>query len=163
MRYEWRGPQQPALIQVTVAAAELNRIQQRDGGITPGALVDESRPPAAPLHNAFEWDDTTAAESYRQQQARQVIRAIVLVPEPERRETMPVIRAFVSITNPAGPNPQSRIYRPVLAVLEHPVEGEELKRRMRNELENMRLRYMAIIEAEAALKAAMQQLITAAA
>lgn len=162
MRYEWQGPQAPKHIAVDDAVREITRIQQRDGGATPAALVEESRPPMAPLHTAFEWDDSVAAEQYRQEQARQVIRAVVLVPEPEKREQTPVVRAFVSIANPAGPNPQSRMYKPVLAVLENPAEADELKRRLRNDLLRLRQRYLNIIEMDDMLKEQMQQLIAIA-
>lgn len=60
--------------------------------LTAKALVDMSRPPDAPLHGDFEWNDTVAAERYREDQARYIIRCIIKVEE----EQTPV-RAFFNI------------------------------------------------------------------
>ena len=35
-------------------------------GLTPKNLLDANRDEKAPLHNCFEWDDTEAAERYRE-------------------------------------------------------------------------------------------------
>ena len=102
MQFEFRGPGAPKGIPAALVGAQIQALYERDGGVTPAALVDEARPPAAPLHQAFEWDNGAAAEQYRQVQARQLVRSVVLAPQPERRETAPVIRAFVSVHRPDG-------------------------------------------------------------
>ncbi len=59
---------------------ELDRIASENGGILmPAAVVDAARPASSPLHSKFEWDDSAAAEQYRLQQARQLIRITVNV------------------------------------------------------------------------------------
>jgi len=59
---------------------ELDRIASENGGLLlPSAVVDAARPASSPLHSKFEWDDTAAAEQYRLQQARQLIRITVNV------------------------------------------------------------------------------------
>ena len=72
-------------------AGEICEKLERNGGLTAKRLVDESRPEDAPLHKEFEWDDATAAEAYREEQARYIIRSIVIQPEPTKNE---VARAF---------------------------------------------------------------------
>ena len=67
---------------------------ERNGGLTAKRLVDESRPEDAPLHKEFEWDDATAAEAYREEQARYIIRSIVIQPEPTKND---VVRAFFPV------------------------------------------------------------------
>ena len=54
-------------------------------GITPKNLVEANRDESAPLHNEFEWNDTKAAEKYRETQAGYIIRNICVV--RKRRET----------------------------------------------------------------------------
>ena len=66
---------------------------ERNGNLTPSALVDESRPEDAPLHGRFEWDDEQAAELYREQQARQIIHSIEVVVEGASEP----VKAFVSL------------------------------------------------------------------
>ena len=48
-------------------------------GLTAQNLVNVSRPEDAPLHKCFEWNDTKAAENYREWQARKMIAAIEIV------------------------------------------------------------------------------------
>ena len=66
------------------------------GELTAKNLVDVSRPEIAPLHNSFDWDDAVAAESWRQEQARQIIRSLVVVSDVGESNRDPV-RAFFSI------------------------------------------------------------------
>jgi hypothetical protein len=66
---------------------------QAKGKLTPKAVVEAARNNKSPLHKHFEWDDAKAAESYRLEQARELIR-IIRVEE----ESGPV-RAFFSIAD----------------------------------------------------------------
>lgn len=74
-----------------IAGAELERLEA-DGNLTAKALVNASRPAEAPLHKEFEWDDSIAAESYREMQARHIINSIEIV-----REEREPVRAFFKI------------------------------------------------------------------
>ena len=74
-----------------IAGAELERLEA-DGNLTAKALVDASRPADAPLHKEFEWDDSIAAEAFREQQARHIINSIEIV-----REEREPVRAFFTI------------------------------------------------------------------
>ena len=78
-------------VDANTAGNELDRIAAAYGGsIAAQDVVDESRPEEAPLHPAFEWDDYKAAEGYRRGQARNLIRAVVLV-ESDTQKDNPVI------------------------------------------------------------------------
>lgn len=72
-------------------AGEICERLERNGGLTAKRLVDESRPEDAPLHKEFEWNDATAAEAYREEQARYIIRSLIVQPEETKNE---VVRAF---------------------------------------------------------------------
>jgi hypothetical protein len=67
---------------------------ERTCGLTPKNVVDANRAENAPLHNEFEWDDSIAAESYREEQARYIIRMLQV--KPEEKKEIP-IRAYFSI------------------------------------------------------------------
>lgn len=57
---------------------ELLRKKQK-GELTAQDVLDDARNPNSPLHSFFEWDDGEAAEQYRLQQARGLIRSVVAI------------------------------------------------------------------------------------
>lgn len=63
-------------------------------GVNPQTVLDANRAEDAPLHNEFEWDNNTAAENYRLQQAGQLIRMLCIKPTIESKDSTP-IRAFI--------------------------------------------------------------------
>jgi hypothetical protein len=69
------------------------------GALTPKAVVETARNPKNILHKHFEWDDSAAAEAYRLDQARTVIRCIH-VEDDDARDGHAV--AFISITDKSG-------------------------------------------------------------
>ena len=87
----------------TVAAVVEGIMQARGGQMTPADLVAASRPKKAPLHSAFTWDDTIAAEKHRESEARRIIHSYEVVRTDERGiETREI--ANVSAARPYDPN-----------------------------------------------------------
>ena len=86
--YKWRqGLRLAKAIDANTGADELARINRQYGALTAVAVVDESRDEDAVLHLAFEWDDEKAGEWYRHDQARRLIRSLVVVnDDSEHRE-----------------------------------------------------------------------------
>lgn len=117
MVYKWKIP---GLVPVDAqdAGEELDRIYRKNGQLNAKDVVDESRPVEAPLHNCFEWNDSVAAEKYRQSQAQEIIRQIVVTEDGDEQKTGSV-RAFVSI---------SREYHPIDVVIQHPDMREMMMR-----------------------------------
>lgn len=72
--------------------------EQQKGRLTPPAVVEAARDTRNPLHKHFEWDDKIAAESFRIEQARMLIRSVALVGD-EDAEPAP---AFLSISDKGG-------------------------------------------------------------
>ena len=68
----------------------------QDGKLTACNLVEISRPQNAPLHDEFEWNDSEAAERWREQQARVLIASIVYVDEQSNGANEPV-RAYFNL------------------------------------------------------------------
>ena len=98
--------------------------------LTAKNLVDVSRPEDAPLHNAFEWDDAIAAESWRESQARHIINSIELVTE----EKEPV-RAFFNIVY------KEPEYKSIEAILKSSEDTELLLKRAMDELRAFERKY----------------------
>ena len=70
-----------------VVAAELERIRAEDG-LKSEAIVTAAEPDASPLHPYFEWDDAAAAHQLRLEQARRLVRAVVVVRDDRPAESM---------------------------------------------------------------------------
>jgi hypothetical protein len=63
-----------------VVGREIARLAKRNGGFcTSAAYVDAARPETSPLHDTLLWDDEQAAELYRRDQARHIIRDLRVV------------------------------------------------------------------------------------
>ena len=92
--YKFRSGFQPRGVSPDVAAAELARIHAEHGSITPATVVDESRKASAPLHPVFEWCDRTAAESFRESQARNLVRAVRVTVEDREEPVYAHVRVL---------------------------------------------------------------------
>jgi len=57
---------------------ELQRLATLYGRLEPKQVIEAARDPASPLHSYFEWDDRVAAERYRENQARTLIRSVTV-------------------------------------------------------------------------------------
>jgi hypothetical protein len=78
----------------------LELISEKAGGkLTPPAVVEAARDKRSVLHKHFEWDDARAAESFRLDQARTLIRAIHL---ENTDASNGYARAFLSVREKTG-------------------------------------------------------------
>lgn len=85
-------------VRAEVAGAELEAIAaEHEGLVEPKAVVNRARPSRAPLHGCFEWDDTRAGEMFRETQARELIRSLVVVQEDAGGGAEEVRLAFVHV------------------------------------------------------------------
>lgn len=107
------------------ALAEISALEDRRGRLTPQEVVEAARPDGSALHGCFEWDDSKAAESYRIEQARELIRRVKIEVTIEERTVRTV--AYVRDTErEAGDSG----YRAVLKITK--TSAADM---MRNELE----------------------------
>ncbi len=77
----------------------LQEIYDRRGRLTPDDVLAVARDENHPLHNRFEWNDSTAAEAYRRAQAQELIRS-VRVSYVDRAGVEQKTRAFVAVRQP---------------------------------------------------------------
>lgn len=124
-----------------VVGEHLEGLAANTGGVTPTVVVEDARKPESPLHESFEWDDNTAAESWREHTARQLLGALVVVKVNERQVTG-TVRAFVSVRN----GNRSGTYQPIVAVMEDAELRKQLMNRARSELVQWRNRYSDLQE-----------------
>lgn len=138
-----RGRSAPVTAQAI--GEEMERLGANDLPVAPTELVEVSRPEDAPLHPAFEWNDERAAELYRVDQARSLIRSVVVVPnEEEEEDGSPIQIAFVSVGTP-GPNGQAGYIRTSTAMNDDGLRGRVLRDAV-NQLHGWRLRFCHLQE-----------------
>lgn len=120
-------------------AGELCQQLEQSGGLTPKRLLDASRDEDTPLHNDFEWDDSVAAEHYREEQAAQIIRCIIVKPESANK---PPVRAFFNVVGEAD----SRDYRSVDVIIKTPSLREQLLNSAKKDMESFKAKYRMLKE-----------------
>lgn len=115
--FAWLGTYRPpAKLSADDAAAELARIREEQGRLTAESVIDAARPKEAPLHPAFEWDNKQAADNYRKEQARRLIRAVVRVETP----ITPEHREYVLVRSDDAESAETPTeYRPMTLVVQN--------------------------------------------
>ncbi|MFG1794247.1 hypothetical protein [Nocardia sp. NPDC049149] len=115
---------------------QLLEIRGSRGRLLPEDVVDAARDEASPLHGRFEWRDDIAAEAYRRDQARELIRSVRLVyaesvDGEERR-----VRAWSALTDAP-----ERGYRPTEELLQDSFASKLLLRQAERELKAFKVKY----------------------
>jgi hypothetical protein len=82
--------------------AEISRIYNENGSITPDLVIKAAENPNNVLHHLFEWDDSKAGNAYRVDQARQIITSVKINIVTESR----TISAVSYVRDPRLPNDQ---------------------------------------------------------
>ena len=117
---------------------ELDKLARKARGLLkPCDVVEAARPDESPLHGAFEWDDSVAAQQYRIWQARELI-VSVRVEMPAQGRTMQV-QAFVSL--PSDREQDGGGYRSISAVLRSRERKSELLEAALADLDRIRAKY----------------------
>ena len=95
-KYKWRIP--AFRVDADTVGEIFEQIEERDGVLSPSAVVDEARPEVSPIHACFEWDDEKAAEKYRETQASSMIRCLIVSTEHIENAPEGPVRAFVHVS-----------------------------------------------------------------
>lgn len=94
--YGWR-PGSRISIDAQQAGETIARLQKKKNApLEPVDIVEAARGEDSVLHPHFEWDDHTAAEAYREDQARELVRSLTIDISRSNLAEQPV-RAFVSV------------------------------------------------------------------
>lgn len=134
MNYQWKcGARIRA--DANVAGAMCDALAA-EGRLTAKNLLDANRAEDAPLHDAFEWNDSVAAEAYREDQARHIIACIVTVPAETKQPT----RAFFTVARDESE------YKPLETILKSADDSARLLQTIRRELNAIRTKYSTVAE-----------------
>lgn len=138
MKVVWKSGYSPKDVSAETAYNVIQDLKKK-GNAGPKELVDASRPENAPLHPLFEWDDSIAAERFRQSQADCIINHVFLIPEEHEPELLPV-RAFVQTEARSG------VFEHTLDVLKIPEKREKLLDIARREMKSFVEKYQTLSE-----------------
>ncbi len=95
--YKWKSRVCVSGVKAQAAGEQLEKIRTANHGfLLPRHVVSDAKEKESPLHNCFEWDNSTAAAAYREDQARYILRSVVVVMN-EGDPNEKIVRAFVSI------------------------------------------------------------------
>ena len=108
------------------------------GRLLPAAVVEAATPERHPLHRCFTWDDTIAAQMHREEQARRLIRSVV-VREVAGEALDEPVRAYIN-----GRTADSSDYRSVVQVLADDELADKLLSRALDEARSWRRRYRSL-------------------
>lgn len=121
-------------------AEELQKIAAEHGGtLYPRDVVEAARDPKSKLHDAFEWNDGIAAEQWRIEQARRLIRVQVTLLQNSNEP----IQAYVSLSPLRS---EEGGYVPIRDVLSNKKLLEQMKADAARELEIFTAKFRAIDE-----------------
>ena len=123
------------------ASKVASEIENTDG--TAEQVLEKARNDDSELHKCFTWDDSIAAEKYRLEEAKRIIRMLVIKTD---KEDLPQVRAF-QITTVKG------VYQPTKMFLVQEDEYQSLLKRAKAELEAFKKRYATLSELEEVFEA----------
>jgi hypothetical protein len=115
--------------------------KQCKGELTPADVVQDAKHNNSPLHSYFEWSDGAAAEQYRLQQARGLIRAVVAVYQNDGQSKQVTTRAYVHV-----PERGASHYRSMPDAMAVKSTREAVLRQAWTELQQWRRRYKDLQE-----------------
>lgn len=111
--------------------------EANQGQLKAEAVVEAAKNRKHPLHRHFEWNDAKAANAYRLDQARMIIRCVSI----EEDEESEAVSAFHSVSDRGG-----RSYRHHSEVLESPRLQKLILEAAKRDLVSFRQRYKKLSE-----------------
>lgn len=127
-------------IDTEILEAELQSIYDKEGELTPSAVVTAAKPKNHPLHSQFTWDDKDAADQFRLEQARGLIRSVKIVFKRADGEYDDV-RSWHSVRRPSGTS-----YEPADKVAKDPFLREMALREMQRDWMSFKSKYESFAE-----------------
>ena len=106
---------------------------------TPQSILEYAKNENTELHKCFDWNDTSAANKWRLQQARQIVCNLVYK-EETKNEQSTALRVFYQSSE--------NKYEPTKIILTNKDEYEELLKRARQELRAFKEKYKMLTELE---------------
>lgn len=130
------------------AVVELERIREKYGTLKPEMVVEESKPEGALLHKCFQWDDTKAADLWRKEQARQLIKNITVTVTND--SVSATVRAIVNVVTSES---DKRSYVPLIKAIHDEASYKDLLAQAKTDMESFIAKYSQLNELNAVKQA----------
>lgn len=143
MVYQWKTGSRHK-VSAAVAAEVMDQLAEEER-LNPTELVEVSRPDDAPLHSEFEWDDSVAAEKWREEQAGAMIRHLVVRIEANEQE-YPTRQYFMV-------QREANTYEPIHVILKDEDKTAMLLDQAKRELQAFKAKYAGLNELAEVMKA----------
>lgn len=124
---------------------ELRRIEDQAGVLVPGDVVHQSEGLQSILHSFFEWDDGIAGNLYREDQARHLLRSIVVEIEQGPGVEPLLVRAFHAVVT-SEDSENGREYVNSVRIWSEPDLRQQVLARALSELQALEKRYAEYCE-----------------
>lgn len=111
------------------------------GSLTPEVVLENARAADSPIHNAFEWDDAKAAESYRRQQAGHILRSITIVHKGKEQEPVRLFLNVHPLNEDKIPDTQLHVYIHTHDVMSDEALRQQVLRQALREIQGWQQRY----------------------
>lgn len=138
--YGWRSGSRISIDPQKAGEALANLQRGRNELLEAEAIVSAARDETSVLHPHFEWDDAVAAEAFRCDQARELVRSLTIDISRSNLESKPV-RAFVNVD--VG---QDRGYVSTMTAMSSETLRKQVLERAFAELESWRARHAELTE-----------------
>lgn len=135
MIYQWKEAFPYKKAEAQKVGEFLETLSEKIGDIRPSQVVEESKPKEAILHDYFIWDNDKAGKLFREEQARHIIKSIVVVKTINDQPA--TTRAFVSIRN----DENERKYINIDSVLDDEIMTQQMLSEALKELQAFRQKY----------------------
>lgn len=122
----------------------MREIQSIGEEFTPHDVVEIARNENSVMHDMFEWDDSVAGELYRETQARQILRMLVIVDEEKKEQ--PPIRCIVNTGK------FNQTYTPISFTVRNEDAYKDLLDRAFDELIAFKRKYAALAELDEVMR-----------
>lgn len=134
-----------AMIRDRAVIEAILALRGQEGTIEPAAVVEAARPKDSPLHRFFDWEDTTAAQAWRVEQARRLLRiTVTILPSPGGDQT---VRAFVALKS------DGKGYRSMLRVLDDQDQRNEMIQAALDDMAAFRRKHRHLMEVAEVIEA----------
>lgn len=119
---------------------ELQRLYQRDGQLSPAAIVAEFEPADHPFHDRLTWNADEAAERYRLLEAAALIRSVrVVYKEATADDPARTVREFYAVRDVSEYG--GGVYHAAEEIVQNPLVQDLLLRMMQRDIDTLTRRY----------------------
>ena len=146
MVYQW-NPNARMSGDAQEVGEELQRVKGRKKGLDPADVVESARARSSVLHRYFTWNNTEAADLHRLEEARHLVRHVLVVQETPTGEKK-TVRAYLHVKNHDNPK-----YVTVQDALKNPEYRAEVLDRALVQLEGWVKTYEDLTELAGVVKA----------